>query len=1099
MPPPVLTDPRYQITRYGFTREQELNIIRNHNPELEASNPDFFKYANWLWLSIRSNNIGKINVIIKKKLTDVESIRVEHGMNFLEYSLFVCSSTETISKLITHTALRINQELKFEVAGDKLNFLEHAILICDNPESVFEVLRHTSLKINNRLTFKHIICPDGCPLVLISLRFKNLHLLNLLEHIGALLLENYKANNGDHALCLVIKNYQLIDILDDQDFLGTLTHRTKLTNLKCADEITPLALSVAAPVSEEISIRIINQLCPPFISQLAECESHIICDPDAHGNTLLHYATQDSSIFSPDRKAIFFSKHSLGKCYHKKNKLGFTPTALAKNNSQETVENIFQNDRHRYSLKSVTALIEKNNITILEQVVNDPDINFLFNSTHPSYKENWFLKDAFREKELNILEISIIYGNEASIELLLKKTNWPIRGSGPNMSPRLQTIFPTLQLSSSLSVNSLNILALRFQNEPLLRALEKRSHRKLVEMEISMESNLENIICILTSIPHTPELLHHLVQEADATKKDPNPYLRLYYGGLCKSPPLINAARYGNARDIPILVNALCEEDRTCQENMICGTSDTHKLHMLDYLAQKSTDTATIDFLMARGGHQCWESSLKFAQHSNNTPVLNHYEHYYKKNIIGLTPHQLKQGELPFLISSLLLFVFILIRYIFPSTKKTYRKHYHKLWPHDYEGMLLASVTGISAPREHIGTLTYTKIKKNNASEDSRKHVEDKRQEIYRLGNTIHPFPIQSSLFYAPVFGGIKDQHLHIAKTVRNANKKIIFYIPGTASSIENPDIDNRICSYLSHALEGQVLHIHHRLAPDAQWPSQLQDICVIIKQWCQEHNPEEIILTGYSAGALLATLFSLITYRINIYIDRLILFFPLLDFTGEFRDNIDNKIFTHLPRALQDDYTRFKASQIEAQKDRIFGGDLKGEPFRDMLAQLFPEKHKKNPVDLRNFSPAWYSPSTFKNSFFPETTIITAEQDYFVSEAMVLHHKLIDSGVITQLIVLPGDHVLIWSNPYVLYTAQPIHSKESGTIKIEADVINDLKALESILKQKENEISSEEMLVNITQSLKEKTLQSLLFKPHPQQNPQYSLPKHIIQVKKIK
>lgn len=78
--------------------------------------------------------------------------------------------------------------------------------------------------------------------------------------------------------------------------------------------------------------------------------------------------------------------------------------------------------------------------------------------------------------------------------------------------------------------------------------------------------------------------------------------------------------------------------------------------------------------------------------------------------------------------------------------------------------------------------------------------------------------------------------------------------------------------------------------------------------------------------------------------------------------------------------------------------------------------------MNLRKLSPTWFDSNFFESVDFPDTTIITGENDYFRVDAEVFFEKLSEGHCSVEKIIIPNaDHELIWKKIYPIYMAQKI------------------------------------------------------------------------------
>jgi acetyl esterase len=222
------------------------------------------------------------------------------------------------------------------------------------------------------------------------------------------------------------------------------------------------------------------------------------------------------------------------------------------------------------------------------------------------------------------------------------------------------------------------------------------------------------------------------------------------------------------------------------------------------------------------------------------------------------------------------------------------------------------------------------------------------------------------------------------------ASYPTIFYVPGTAFVAKEIAFTDVICSNIAEKSNCQVIVINHRLAPEDQFPHGLDDAYYLLKLIIKSPNSSfnidknKIAIIGYSSGGNFAASMSAFGKAEGLPIARQILISPLLD----------------LSRSLKD----FKEFE---DKDTTIN-----EPFVEWFLKLYlPEGiNLKTPL----LSPFWQEESELRG--LPPTDIIFAENDRFRSDSEAYHAKLMQAGVNTYKMVVPGeDHSFLWYNGRVV------------------------------------------------------------------------------------
>ena len=301
------------------------------------------------------------------------------------------------------------------------------------------------------------------------------------------------------------------------------------------------------------------------------------------------------------------------------------------------------------------------------------------------------------------------------------------------------------------------------------------------------------------------------------------------------------------------------------------------------------------------------------------------------------------------------------------------------------------------------------------------------------------------------------------ALTENTGQSEITFYIPGTAFSVENYEIDDLIASHLVNALNTKVMHMDHRKAPHSQWPCQLVDICDSILAYVNEQKQEGkqpiINIAGYSSGGLIATLAAIVLQNFGIKVGRLILFAPLLDLGGELRmqpvePDVEDfaKFKPYLPNHFQQNSSNLTPLQQQAKRDTCFTP----ERFNQFIHTAFGNSELESFENLRNYSPVWFRKECFNPDIFPQTTIITGENDYFRPDIEVFFERLRDANCNATKIVIPNsDHTLFWNRIFPLYLSQPICKLSDSTEVVPS--FESIQAIDATLKKGSSQSSQKD------------------------------------------
>ncbi len=502
-----------------------------------------------------------------------------------------------------------------------------------------------------------------------------------------------------------------------------------------------------------------------------------------------------------------------------------------------------------------------------------------------------------------------------------------------------------------------------------------------------------------------------------------------------------------------ILTEIMCDGNTTCIHDLIC-TREYYKLEYRDVIAkyqignslhalsyQPGNISDTLSYLQENGGVNCWRD--KNNQNKDAYQIAKYYHRenivdYYSANILPpnykarefLDSHNIDNSKiilfcLP-LIGFLIGIVFF-IRWIYKLKFDNSVENQNS----EYIDILAKIVDTKPFDKvDYQGSLTPEFVKEtmdnlNTNNFDIDVHDPSKTPLFYA------EYPIDIKVLHVKIRGqksGSLDQEIITPKHLKIDEKKITIYIPGTASIVERKDIDRAICSHLAFSLTSKVLIAHYELASKKPWPHQLNQVCDTILEYNREHRPTSINIAAYSIGGLMGILSILILnkHKHKVRFDRLILFAPSLDLGSEFRlyDFKEHKhLISHIPEHIKIKDHFHKPSQ----------------PFNQAVSKCF-ENLALKPKELRKFSPTWFNKSCFSKDFFPTTTFITGEYDFFLRDTLCLYEKLRDAGCPAVKIILPrANHFIMWRSIYPFYLAQKIDPKNTTKIKIDITELDEL------------------------------------------------------------
>lgn len=569
------------------------------------------------------------------------------------------------------------------------------------------------------------------------------------------------------------------------------------------------------------------------------------------------------------------------------------------------------------------------------------------------------------------------------------------------------------------------LACIRFNSPQLLQRIEARQEPGLPSLLEAKTRDGHSAVC-LSFWYESNSVFDYLVDDlqADLTER-------------CKhnNTPFMVASMVGNQHGLERIAEKTCADDVSCRKQLVRhdkNIMNSTSLHMASLLP---IGKGSLNFLFDNGGRECWPTAvngagltpLDVAQNKKNHPVIEFYKQEQQKSanpiLAVITSVTSAMVLYPEVMSSLLIILVFFIAIIYMRRSQSIYKNKNK----HYEFHLKALLPKTLGRADYKGKLSAALLTLNDADFMVYRNMVSTATSIfpyYPTKQTNVPIKLAKG-------GHLENRMITSIDNNITVKKSLTIYIPGTASSVENSKIDTMLCSHLASALNSCVIRCHHRLAPENRWPKQLNDIVHAIVQYHNKYQPDNLILTGYSSGGLIAFLACLILKKLNINLHRLVLFCPLMDLSGEFREiNPDN--FSNYASDLPNEFQSFPTSIYNLQKlkeqDSLFKNPMVN-PFSEVICKCFGEKYLQKPKELRFFSPSWFNENMLKQLNFPATTFIVSEKDYFRIDVEVLYMKMLLAGIQTTKIIIPdSDHTLLWKHIFPIYLAQnPQHaSKET-------------------------------------------------------------------------
>lgn len=228
---------------------------------------------------------------------------------------------------------------------------------------------------------------------------------------------------------------------------------------------------------------------------------------------------------------------------------------------------------------------------------------------------------------------------------------------------------------------------------------------------------------------------------------------------------------------------------------------------------------------------------------------------------------------------------------------------------------------------------------------------------------------------------------IYTPRNLKN-NEKIptVFYVPGTGFIAAEIKFTHVTCTHVCHLAKCRVIVIHHRLAPENQFPAPLLDAYKVLKFFVKEASNlyaidvNKIAIAGYSSGGNIAALMAIQANKDGIPIRKQILISPMVDFS----------------RTLP-------GFKMYEEKDT----DITAE-FVHWVISLYlpPSENPRNP----QASPFWAKEQDIKG--LPSTDIILAQYDRCRSDSEYYYSKLHQAEVPVEKFVLDNEtHAFLWRN----------------------------------------------------------------------------------------
>lgn len=170
-----------------------------------------------------------------------------------------------------------------------------------------------------------------------------------------------------------------------------------------------------------------------------------------------------------------------------------------------------------------------------------------------------------------------------------------------------------------------------------------------------------------------------------------------------------------------------------------------------------------------------------------------------------------------------------------------------------------------------------------------KRSIYDHRQQLAQLVN--NTIPVSEGVVRTDVLFGLdSDRSVKITARVYrtpelNTAQQLptIIYFPGTAFVAYELTYTDAICSQLCKQTNSQVILIHHRLAPETQFPTSLNDMKEVTEYILSESaqfkiDRANVVLSGYSSGGNFAAAVGIHLKNKGIKVSYQLLMSPYLD-----------------------------------------------------------------------------------------------------------------------------------------------------------------------------------------------------------------------------
>ncbi len=223
---------------------------------------------------------------------------------------------------------------------------------------------------------------------------------------------------------------------------------------------------------------------------------------------------------------------------------------------------------------------------------------------------------------------------------------------------------------------------------------------------------------------------------------------------------------------------------------------------------------------------------------------------------------------------------------------------------------------------------------------------------------------------------GAADTRIQIYTAAKNAEKILPLYVcmHGGGFTCGNGDFDDKYCRLTALNVDCKVINVDYRLAPEFQFPYQLEECYGAIK-WAVRHaeelriDPTRIMVGGHSAGAGLSTgLCAMAAQRKEFKLCGQVLDYPPVDFR-------DPPLWTEIPAGLdlynKDNGAFFNLCYLKNNEDR----------FDPMASTVLVQDY----------------------TGFPPALLVLAEHDALTKPALAYGENLKKAGIETEVHVFAG------------------------------------------------------------------------------------------------